>query len=326
MQNAKEPIYFYEKGKNVLIFNYTPFYKTLSDVHTGIDAIHDQMDTSRGCSKLASNRTYKQQIKNAIISSATGNDGTFTTSKGSYNLNQSAHTLSTALDRPTFNNTFSIDVNGQNVSRDDLPTYVKMNESLFNDKYTTPEVIRNTHLEIVQYEPKHRMVSANLIGDKYGITDTHYVLDCGSKVIFENLTAQNGPVGTSTSIFSGILDSSSSSDRVPDIKGHYQVFIPFMKLDTDHTIMLYATPEMNEGVYVIHMAFRMLKNDEIANYQNMFYVQKRAQNIVGTTSANGFIGNQIHSIPSLPDISQYLGAEMYNGRKPTCVDYYLKTN
>ena len=325
MQDTTEPIYFYESNKNVLVFNYTPFYRTLSDVHTGIDAIHDQMDTSRGCSKLASNKIYKQRIKNAIISASISNDGSFSTSKGTYNLNQSAHTLSTALDRPTFNNTFNIQVNGQTVSRDDLPSYMKTNEHFIMDQNTTSDVIRNTHLEIVKYEPDDREVSANTIGSKYGVTDTHYVLDCGPKTIFANLTAQNGRVGTSTSVFSGILDSSSSNERISQIREHYQVFIPFMKLSADHTIMLYATPDIDDaGTYVIHMAFTVLTNTEIGSYQNALYSNKRTKNI--SYSTGNFVSKQISSIPSLPDISQYLGAELYNGYKPKCVDFLMKTN
>ena len=333
--NEKEPIYYYANKKdNVLVFNTTPFYKHLSDVHMGIDAIHDQMDTTRGCSRLTSNKKYKQKIQNAIIAMSIGSGkGIFSTSQGKYNLTQSAHTLSSVFDRPTYNTTFTITVNDEPRSRTDLYPYVQMTEQSFSDVST--DLIKNTHLELVGYNPKLRDESARMVREKYGIQDTHFVLDCGPKEIFSNLTAQNDQYkGTSTSVFSGILDSSSSSDRVQTIKEHYQVFIPFMKINTKKTIMLYATPVLQNNNYVVHMAFCIYENIEIPGAQAEFNRRKRNDNINHTHNQDNFVSEIIDSVPTLPDISQYLGAEMYNFKYESttegsylseCVDFFTKT-
>ena len=303
----------------VLTYNSTEFNDRLDEVHTGIDEIHDQMDKSRGSTRLA-DPDYVDYVKRNIAKSAV--NATFTTQNGNYNLMEnSAHTLSNAFVRKNGESDFNIAG-----ARAPLPIYTVLNNYTFYtavDAFnrTSAEQFEGHQLEINPFNPEagSRDEVVLKIRNIYGKGSEGFVLDCGAADIFKSLT---GSI-TSTSILSGVMDSSSSTSMISaaaEFKDHYQVFIPFMQHEGDDKIWLYATPHAKDEIFVWFSPPLTTVQSE-AIYTNI----RRKTPVVNKLFFEGNINGKhgfITEIPNLPDVSVYIGSEGYNTKKK-CVDFFI---
>ena len=303
----------------VLTYKSTKFNNRLDEVHTGIDEIHDQMDKSRGSTRLA-DPDYVDYVKYSIAKNAV--NATFTTQNGKYDLMEnSAHTLSNAFVRKNGESNFNI--TGAPIAT--LPIYTVLNNYTFYTAVnafnrTSEEQFKGHQLEINPFnpEPDTRDAVVKKIREIYGKGSEGFVLDCGAAEIFKSLTGST----TSTSILSGVMDSSSSTNMIDatEFKDHYQVFIPFMQHERDTKIWLYATPHAKDEIFVwFSIPLTTAQSDAI--YTEIRIKTPLVNKPFFERNTNGKHGI-ITEIPNLPDVSVYIGSEGYNTKKK-CVDFFI---
>ena len=228
----------------VLTFRSNPFNKILDEVHTVIDSSHDQKDTGRSSSRLQTDKVYAARLSDIIASSAeteaikSSNDADTAVA---YNLRtDSVHKLSGALVRKNGKSRFTIN----NIENTYLPIYTEIDSDVANN--SPDNYYAGQQLEIRPFNPPDtgsRTLLVQNIRRIYGEGSVGWVQDCGSSDVFSNITNLPRTLGH-TSIFSGVMDSSSSSEMIADkdIKEFYQIFIPFMRINAESYIWLYATP------------------------------------------------------------------------------------
>ena len=285
---------------------YLDYFNELSDVHTCIDMKHDQFDQKRSNAKMRNNKDYIKSIQTAI-DNISAPSGEFTTDK-SYYTKSSAHTLETALERN--------DISSFNINKKQSPDLNPLMILPF-DITNIKEVNSAGHqLEFKRFNPTKdkRVETVKVIAeDYYGDSESSpatYVLDCGPSEIYKNLNIRNEPI-KSKAIFSGIMDSSSSSEYPEEIEPNYKLYVPFMRIYENKTlkgtIMMYAEP-VGDGK--IQVQFKYYPKGE-EDYTTL--PKKYDSSVV------------INEIPNLPEISDYLAADLHRSeRVKKCIDFILK--
>lgn len=355
-----------EVNDNVLTFNPSEFNKILDEVHTVIDSSHDQKDPVRSSSRLQTDKVYAARLSRIIASSAAAeaitsfNDAD--TAVG-YNLRtDSVHKLSGALVRKNGKSRFTI--NG--IENTDLPIYTEIDSDVVNT--SSDNYYAGQQLELRPFDPADgsRTPLVRKVRAIYGEGSVGWVQDCGSTDVFSNITSRPATVG-STSVFSGVMDSSSSSEMIADvsIQEFYQIFIPFMRINEDSYIWLYATPYKNGQIFTwfstqltaaqstyIFTAIRTRdRKTNIETFSSVSpvnvlptitafatIIKNAAAPVVANltldnqaTGSNGYSGALggacaiITEVPNLPDVSNYIASEGYNA-KQKCIDIFIKRN
>ena len=355
-----------EVNDNVLTFNPSEFNKILDEVHTVIDSSHDQKDPVRSSSRLQTDKAYAARLSGIIASSARVESITCFNDADTgitYNLrNESVHKLSGALVRKNGKSRFTIN----NIENTDLPIYTEIDSVVANA--STTDYYAGQQLELRPFDPNDgsRTPLVRKIRDIYGEGSVGWVQDCGSSDVFRNITDRPATVD-STSVFSGVMDSSSSSEMIADIQiqEFYQIFIPFMRINAESYIWLYATPYKNGQIFTWFSTplnadqsttkFTLIKargrKENIAYFSSASLVDvlptitALANNIANAaaptvadltvadqaTASNGYSGALggacaiITEVPNLPDVSNYIASEGYNAKKK-CIDIFIKSN
>ena len=316
--NEINRIYKCTKNDNTITLNmnenpvYKDYFEQLNRVHTNIDMKHDQYDFSRVNARMRNDEKYKNNIQKAIdsISCPTGR---FTITKGTdefeYKTNKGVHSLEHALERNTLDDTIKIN----NAESPNLNPLLVIPYEFIKNK--NPIENAGIHqFEIKRFTPnkdkgKRQQESSEIAEYYYGTTErpASFVMDCGSKSVFNGLCSdQSGGKNNSVAIFSGIMDSSSSSEIYTPTqkpKNSFVVNLPFMYLS-----------EGENNIININLQVSNNKN----NYKEIevtFQYNTEPQ----TTPIT------ITEIPNLPEISDYLANEAYNKEvRKKCIDLLLK--
>ncbi len=312
LNNDTQRMYGYFENENVCTINpnpnYTEYYKALSNVHTNIDMKHDQFEAKRTNSKMR-NEKYRNSMQKAIdmISIPSGK---FKTLNGEFPTNSSANVLEKALERNELIDFTVEDKNSPSLSPMlILPFDIK--DSDYNAQGYNFEFKRfNVKKPEIVLEKEIQKIANNYYPD--GQFPTAFVLDCGPKDVFLNIKKNNESNITSESVFSGILDSSSSNEFPEVISDNYKVYIPFMNIydkKIQGTIMLYAEPKMDKDRKYIVLKFKYFLNNENMVYKN---------NLKWDASI------ELESIPNLPEISDGIATGLHLEDKVKTCDYLLK--
>ena len=195
------------------------FAHTLNRIHGFIDCIHDQFDCNRKNIFFSNNKKNEDELKTLIWKYFIGEGESFTTKGKSYLYNTSIHTLGGALEideyaPDTLINLQRIQTNTTNNSE------TKMKFKCI-DWNTEEELSPLTVYKFKNYTTNNgsenngqRLKSKYAEGERDA--NTNYILDCGSRSFHEGVVGKNND-NNGISFFSGILDSSTTNDPVPDI-------------------------------------------------------------------------------------------------------------
>jgi hypothetical protein len=323
--------------------DWIPYYEKLDKIHDATDARHDQESTARCSSRLITDPEYRAYLHKNILQKAgfTPANYQFKTRSGddvaddeTYNLDtDSIHKLYKALLRKPGHDSFSIDS-----LQNSLPIYIVVESDTL--KSTLPDnEYANCQVEISKYDelPQPPTDIDTFVRVTNGKNNTFkFVNDCGSSNLYKKFVIPPPPPlppPPPTSVFSGIMDSSSTNDREIDIKQHFQVFIPFMYvLEQQRTVWLYCCPNEDFSSIDAYFSKPITYEDARVIYNhingkgidyNKVYISS-LQNRFGHT--NHVFGHMnITNIPTLPEISNYIASEGYNQRKK-CIDLFIKTD
>ena len=307
------------------------YYKKLDKIHEVTDTRHDQQDTVRGSSRLLTDAGYRAYLQENILKKAGFIPTTyeFETCSGDetrekYNLNtDSIHKLFKSLLRKHGHELFQID--GFQIV---LPKYVVVESD--NLQSTLPDnEYANCQVEISKYDGTTRI--DEFVRVTNGKNNTFkFVNDCGSSDLYNKFVQNPNAHFTSTSVFSGIMDSSSSNHRENERKEHFQVFIPFMYVSEEESVWLYCCP--NESLTAIDAYFSkpITIGTARAIYQaingaNIEPNKTYISSLKYLQQEDVFKHVNITNIPTLPEISIYIASEGYNQRKK-CIDLFIKTD
>ena len=317
--------------------DWIPYYKKLDKIHDTTDTIHDQKSTARCSSRLLTDAEYRARLHENILKKAgfTPTTCQFKTRSGdddadneTYNLDtDSIHKLYKALLRKHGDDSFYIDD-----LQNSLPKYVVVESdtlsTLQDNEYA------NCQVEISKYDepppPHPPTVIDQIVRVTNGKNNTFkFVNDCGSSDLYKKFVLPPSAGARTprhpTSVFSGIMDSSSSNERESVREDHFQVFIPFMYvLEKQRTVWLYCC--QNEDLESIDAYFsKPITDDRAREIYNNINGKRINDSKAYIYEQNLFGHMNIKNIPTLPEISNYIASEGYNEKKK-CIDFFIKTD
>ena len=315
-------IYHYEAGENVLTLRKDGpynFINSLEQVHSFIDCCHDQFDPSR-MSVVLNNTEKKNELKRLIWQMSFGygsGQEVFKTNNDSYDINSSIHKLAHALERtPQQLGQFSITLpNGSTAACNYvLPEFIELPWD------STPITNSFATYKFHNYNPVKSGTAGSTLKLKMNSENRAFILDCGKRLFHENYTANNDKRGFGTSIFSGIIDSSTVNDKILNISdvsatNMLQFLIPFIHI---------PTPSINIYMYCTFADYNKAVTEEKPNDVGLFLSflteadvmklkvgeNKPSDNI--TDISNNYTGQYVFvksaEIPNLTDVTNFLAS------------------
>lgn len=288
------------------------FSQDLNRSHGVVDCFHDQFDAQRMNIFFKIQKSNERSLKELIWSYYIGDPSQpFKTNGNDYKMDNNIHKLSHALeiDDHAANTHITIQLPHRDPSvpsrgpSDNNKTIMNFKCEPWNDTTPPPPTSKlnsATVYKFIDYIPSTSYAAGRILRDRTNRPDInqHYILDCGSKT-FHNAFVDKTQGGVS--IFSGILDSSTTDDPVPigDIKSSssglkkLQFRIPYI-YHPDNGILYvqckfqgdYLNDEESINTKVIELTFYDDKNN---NY--------------------GMIEVEKHNVPNLPNVSDYLAGQ-----------------
>ena len=320
--NVIERIYSYQPEQTVLTLNNShKFIDCLEQVHSFIDCCHDQFDPSRMSSLFKSNKGVTDELRDLIWYFSFGNtqSNQFETNDYIYYKTNNIHKLAEALTRtPSNNHNFSIKPpNGiKTVCDYVLPDLIE--QPWKNAASPNPHQNQFVTYKFYEYTPQNSAQAGTELLNFIGSVNSAYILDCGKRQFHENFT-NNSAQGIS--IFSGIIDSSTVNDPVPNkgfenwnpaVKNKLQFLIPFIAIPELETIHMYCTYSLfgdpsntNPSYDKLFLAF--LFDRDVTSIPN-FYKNTPQYNIAKIKELFPLQFKEVRSIdiPDLTNVTNYL--------------------
>lgn len=297
----------YHYDSDLLVFNENfgdnnGFSQDLNRSHGVVDCFHDQFDAQRMNIFFKIQKSNETSLKKLIWKYYIGDPSQpFKTNGNDYKMDNNIHKLSHALeiDDHAANTHITIQLPSRNQS-DNRNTIMNFKCEQWNN--TTPpstsELSPATVYKFIDYIPRTSAEAGNILRERTKTPDIneHYILDCGSKT-FHDAFVNKTPGGVS--IFSGILDSSTTDDPVPIgdiIKSgglkKLQFRIPYIYHPVKGILYVHCKFQGNYLIDEKSINTKVIELTFLDNYNNY-----------------GMIEVEKHNVPNLPNVSDYLAGQ-----------------